>query len=615
VNSIGSGENAINIFGSGIASVNYFGSALGSNSFIGSTTFENVTSIYDLLSIRSTTSEATTTSLFANVFRSINGFIDNFTSTNATITNATTTNLFSEFAKFDQASSTYLYAQYFRSENISGNFATMTAATFTNLRADSFFTSNFGFENVFASVATVSDKLSVGGPFNVNAPFKVNFVDNATGTSLGDSAFAMTNLSTTNSNTNAVLRLNSGADGSTCSLATPSNCIRFLEFFADSSDEVTGTGRGRVVMNQFGGVGYETGAADFGEYLILDEPVEFGDVISKTYKGNVKSNKGNLVLGVISDNAGFIGNSNISNKENAKVVGYLGVIRTKVSTEYGEIKKGDPIGVGSIPGVGTKMTRAGYIVGHAIESYNGQGIGKIEVQIAPTWYDPSVLLSGESISTTTVQNILSSGLNDSFASTTLLVNSLTNSINNSIDNTVNRILSERNFTPATSTVNTLLDQVFVYAFSNSTSTNLLDVTFAATTTEGLVERFSFVDMQFFVLRNIDELNKKVDIINNNVLTIANIVTDKLTAKEIQTDKLCIGNTCINEQDLKDFINYKQNQVQTPTQTVPETSIETIVPISETSTEIVATTTNETVQTEIVPPQTETATETETVVEN
>jgi hypothetical protein len=196
-----------------------------------------------------------------------------------------------------------------------------------------------------------------------------------------------------------------------------------------------------------------------------------------------------------------------------------------------------------------------------------------------------VLASGKSISTSTVQNLLDSSINNSFASTTALVNTLTNSINSSIDSTVNRILSERDITPATSTVNQVIDRMFVYAFNNSTSSerisDLLNTSFAATGTEGVVEKFSFVDMQFFVLKNIDELNKKVDMFNEGVLTIASIVTDKLTAKEVQTDKLCIGQTCITETELQDFLRERN---ATPYTTVISTTTATsILPTIESST--------------------------------
>jgi hypothetical protein len=46
-----------------------------------------------------------------------------------------------------------------------------------------------------------------------------------------------------------------------------------------------------------------------------------------------------------------------------------------------------------IPGVGTKATTAGQVVGVALEDYNSDQVGKIEVKVALSWYDPQVQLT------------------------------------------------------------------------------------------------------------------------------------------------------------------------------------------------------------------------------
>ena len=99
--------------------------------------------------------------------------------------------------------------------------------------------------------------------------------------------------------------------------------------------------------------------------------------------------------------------------------------------------------------------------------------------------------------------------------------------------------------------------------------------------------------------------------NDNVLTVANIITDKLIAKEVKTDKLCVGETCINENDLKDFLKYKSqtqnfvDQNNSDTNSSPDTEIipNQILPTSTSATtsavenlqEIISTTTTETVE--------------------
>jgi len=63
-----------------------------------------------------------------------------------------------------------------------------------------------------------------------------------------------------------------------------------------------------------------------------------------------------------------------------------------ISTENGEIKMGDYLTSSSLKGVAMKATEPGRVIGMALESYDGQGTGKIIVFVNPHWYDPK---SGE----------------------------------------------------------------------------------------------------------------------------------------------------------------------------------------------------------------------------
>ncbi|OGN08431.1 MAG: hypothetical protein A3J46_05870 [Candidatus Yanofskybacteria bacterium RIFCSPHIGHO2_02_FULL_41_11] len=58
-----------------------------------------------------------------------------------------------------------------------------------------------------------------------------------------------------------------------------------------------------------------------------------------------------------------------------------------------------------------------------------------------------------------------------------------------------------------------------------------------------------------------------------MLKVANIVTDKITAKEITTDKICVGITCVTEQELKALLQ----QAGTPTSQGSSGSSETPSP--------------------------------------
>jgi hypothetical protein len=67
------------------------------------------------------------------------------------------------------------------------------------------------------------------------------------------------------------------------------------------------------------------------------------------------------------------------------------------------------------------------------------------------------------------------------------------------------------------------------------------------------------------------------------------VTDKLTAKEVNTEKLCIGKTCVTEEELKILLNKNSQEssvvvpaVEVPNTTIPTTSVPTTTPPSTSS---------------------------------
>ncbi len=73
---------------------------------------------------------------------------------------------------------------------------------------------------------------------------------------------------------------------------------------------------------------------------------------------------------------------------NGYPIALTGRVPTKVTTESGAIAVGDKITISSIPGVGKKATTAGMVVGTAMESYDGSGVGSIEVFVHLMYYNP-----------------------------------------------------------------------------------------------------------------------------------------------------------------------------------------------------------------------------------
>jgi hypothetical protein len=67
-------------------------------------------------------------------------------------------------------------------------------------------------------------------------------------------------------------------------------------------------------------------------------------------------------------------------------MGVIGVIPTKVCLEGGVINRGDLMVTSSIPGVAMKAdpdkVKVGQVLGKALQGYNGNGIGKINVLVS-----------------------------------------------------------------------------------------------------------------------------------------------------------------------------------------------------------------------------------------
>jgi antitoxin component YwqK of YwqJK toxin-antitoxin module len=168
---------------------------------------------------------------------------------------------------------------------------------------------------------------------------------------------------------------------------------------------------GRIIGNGTA-VAYETTGADYAEYFLAEDftsKPEPGDIVSLSQiksKAVTKAVSPSKAIGVISDSAGFVGNAPIcevadqdcdTNYEKTNVVvGITGQLSVKVSTKNGAINLGDPLTTSDIPGVAVKATKAGNIIGHAMESYSEPDpdtIKRIRVYLNSTWFDPGSLLA------------------------------------------------------------------------------------------------------------------------------------------------------------------------------------------------------------------------------
>jgi hypothetical protein len=142
-------------------------------------------------------------------------------------------------------------------------------------------------------------------------------------------------------------------------------------------------------------VAYETGGADYAEYVDISGSAGQGDIIALASAKGKKAISGERVIGVVSDTAGFVGNAKSEEPETDQaIVGFLGQISTKVT---GSVQPGDLVAASSTPGVGTKATKRGPTVGIALQAHSGEAVSKIKVFVNPGWYDPETEITSEGI--------------------------------------------------------------------------------------------------------------------------------------------------------------------------------------------------------------------------
>jgi hypothetical protein len=140
----------------------------------------------------------------------------------------------------------------------------------------------------------------------------------------------------------------------------------------------------------------QTSGADLAEAFDVEgnhNSYEPGDVLIISQSSDRKVEKSNtaystLVAGVYATKPGvLLTEENIDKDLSDKVpMGVIGVIPTKVCLEGGAIKRGDLLVTSSIAGVAMKAdpdkVKVGQVIGKALQDYNGNSIGKINILVS-----------------------------------------------------------------------------------------------------------------------------------------------------------------------------------------------------------------------------------------
>ncbi len=119
---------------------------------------------------------------------------------------------------------------------------------------------------------------------------------------------------------------------------------------------------------------------------INNKNVTEGDIISATTKGYILSSTeyDTSMFGVVTKNPAFALED--TNNSSLNYIVTSGNSTVRVSSINGPIKKDDIITSSSVPGVGMKATRNGFVLGNALENYSSKDtkkIGTILISINP----------------------------------------------------------------------------------------------------------------------------------------------------------------------------------------------------------------------------------------
>ncbi len=129
---------------------------------------------------------------------------------------------------------------------------------------------------------------------------------------------------------------------------------------------------------------------DFAERYYSPDKLEYGDLVVASERGRFHVQRSlsetGLLMGIVSTKPAFIAGRP---DPDTYPIALAGRVPTKVSAMNGAIKIGDPLGPSTIPGTAVKATKAGPIVGLALEPYDGASVGKIEVFVNPGWWGGS----------------------------------------------------------------------------------------------------------------------------------------------------------------------------------------------------------------------------------
>jgi F0F1-type ATP synthase membrane subunit c/vacuolar-type H+-ATPase subunit K len=130
-----------------------------------------------------------------------------------------------------------------------------------------------------------------------------------------------------------------------------------------------------------------TGSASIGDVTlgvakvveVKEKDIKDGSIISTAEKGLILSNLSydSQVVGVVARDAAILLNNSREGASGVPIIS-TGQVYMLVSSKDGVIKKGDLLTTSTMPGVGVKAIRSGYVLGTALEDYTDPNPKKVD---------------------------------------------------------------------------------------------------------------------------------------------------------------------------------------------------------------------------------------------
>jgi len=165
---------------------------------------------------------------------------------------------------------------------------------------------------------------------------------------------------------------------------------------------LSSTNNGAAVGGSASAMVIDSGADLAEMYTSNDNTIQPGDVVSydPTLKAGVMKSTKNYdqnVLGIISTQPGVLIGKTEKEGTGAYPVALSGRVPVKVTAKNGQIAVGDFLTSSDIPGVAMKATSDGMIIGQAISTYNGEGVGQVMVFVKNTYSNAGYSIAEQKI--------------------------------------------------------------------------------------------------------------------------------------------------------------------------------------------------------------------------